>query len=162
MRYLLLFTIVLLWQSATAQECQPLTLAQLQQIYKSSDRPDRILEQGFSVPLVKADYSVVYQRCRKIVGYADETEIVTLPELITDGNRSRGISLTTYDPDTYARIQAEAKAKYTALTSLKSQSGTYTAGYSDGKIAYLFGTVNVRQVTGAARFRIGLMPISAL
>lgn len=162
MRYLLLFTALMLSRSVTAQECSPLTLAQLQQIYRASDRSDRIQEQGFIFPIVKSDYSLVYQRCRKLIGHAGEAEIVTLPELMMDRPGDRGIAFTTYDPDTYARIRAEAEEKYKLLTSLKSQSGTYTVGYTDGKIAYLFGALRVRQVTGADRFRIGLMPLSAL
>ncbi len=158
-----LFQIALMitW-GASAQDCQPLTLATLKQVYKASNRSDRILAQGFSLPMAKSDNSIVYHRCRKAIGRIGEVQEVTMPELINDGNRGQTIWFATYDRATYLGIKAHAQASCRALSSLKSQSGPYSLGYTDGKVAYLFGAMNVNDVAGATRFRIALMPISKL
>ncbi len=147
---------------ASAQDCRPVTLAILKQVYRASDRPDRILAEGFSLPMAKSDNSVVYHRCRKSIGYIGEAQAVSMPELINDGNSSRTIWFATYDRITYLGISAHARATCRRLASLKGQSEAYSTGYTDGRVAYLFGAANVKDVTGAVRYRIALMPLSAL
>ena len=161
-RAFLLQTALMIAWGASAQDCQPLTLAALKQVYKASNRPDRILAEGFTLPMAKSDNSVVYHRCRKMIGCSEDVQEVTMPELINDGNLGRTIWFTTYDRATYLGIKARAQASYRALPSLKRQFGPYSLGYTDGKVAYLFGATNVNDVTGATRFRIALMPLSKL
>lgn len=148
--------------SASAQDCQPLTLATLKQVYKATNRPNRILAEGFALPLPKSDNSIVYLRCRKVIGSTDEVKEVSLPELINDSHRNRTIWFATYDRRTYLDMQAHAQASYRVLPSLKSQSGSYSLGYTDGKVAYLLHAMNVNDLAGATRFKIALMPLSNL
>ncbi len=163
-RALLLQIALLTAWGASAQDCQPVTLAILKQVYRASDRPDRILSEGFSLPVVKSDSSIVYHRCRKAIGYTGGVQEVTLPELINDSNHNRTIWFATYDRATYLSIKSHAQASYRVLSSLKlkSQVGLYSLGYTDGKVAYLFGAKRVSDVAGATRFRIALMPLSNL
>lgn len=158
---LLQIALMMVW-SASAQDCQPLTLAALKQVYKASNRPNRILAEGFFLPMVKSDNSVVYHRCRKAIGYIGEVQEVSMPELINDGTSGRTIWFATYDRATYLSIKIHAQATYRSLSSLKRQSGLYSLGYTDGKVAYLFGAMNVNDVMGAIRYRIALMPLSKL
>ncbi|SOD88914.1 hypothetical protein [Spirosoma fluviale] len=161
-RALLIQIALMIAGSASAQDCQPLTLAALKQVYKASNRPNRIFAEGFALPLAKSDNSIVYHRCRRVIDYANEAQRVSLPELINDGNRSRTIWFATYDRDTYLGIKTRAQASYRVLPSLKSQSSLYSLGYTDGKTAYLFGATTLDDSTGATRFRIALMPLSSL
>lgn len=158
-----LFQIALMiaW-GASAQDCQPVTLAILKQVYRASDRPDRILAEGFSLPMAKSDNSVAYIRCRKAIGHIGEAQEVSMPELINDGNSSRTVWFATYDRITYLGIRARARSTYRRLSTLKGQSEAYSVGYTDGRVAYLFGAMHVKDVTGAVRYRIALMPLSAL
>lgn len=158
---LLQIALMIAW-GASAQDCQPLTLTALKQVYKASNRPDRILAEGFSLPMAKSDNSIVYHRCRKAIGRVGAVREVSMPELINDGNRGRAIWFATYDRATYLNIKVHTQATCRSLSSLKRQSGPYSLGYTDGKVAYLFGAMNVNDVAGAIRYQIALMPLSKL
>ncbi|QHV96275.1 hypothetical protein [Spirosoma endbachense] len=148
--------------SAAAQDCQPMSLVRLKQVFKASNRSTRIVAEGFSLPMLKSDHSLVYQRCRKMVGYGAEMPEVTLPELLQDDHRQRTIGFTTYDRTTFLAIQSYAQKSYQLLSSLKSRASFYSSGYTDGKVVYLFDSTSIKSVMGATQFKIALMPVSRL
>ena len=159
--FLLLLTRLALKQ-APAQDCQSMTLAKLRTLYQAANRANSLLTEGFALPVLKADYSMVYHRCRKSVGYPDTLQPISLPELVQVQERQRRIGFTTYDRTTYLSIQYNAQQAYQVLSSLKRQAALYSRGYTDGQTAYLFDSVSVNNGRGVTQFRIALMPLAQL